>query len=103
MKVNNKKYIFYFLQKVVQPVAREGSLAVRAISVPALLSVLFFLSCTGGRTSTADEKGDTIAFRRTSSTPGTKGRVCSTMRYVSRSARRRYSHRCTVPCWANWE
>ena len=63
MKVNNKKYIFYFLQKVVLPVAREGSLAVRAISVPALMPVLFLLSCTGGRTSTADEKGDTIAFR----------------------------------------
>ena len=64
MKVNNKKYIFYFLQKVVLPVAREGSLAVRAISVPALMPVLFLLSCTGGRTSTADEKGDTATALR---------------------------------------
>lgn len=53
----------YFLQKVVLPVACDGSPTARILRVPAFAAALFLLSCSGGKTSTADEAGDTIPLR----------------------------------------
>ena len=58
-----KETIKYFLHKVVPTVACERSLAARTLRGTALGVVLCLFSCTGNKTSTADEKGDTIVFR----------------------------------------
>lgn len=61
--MKEKLLLKYFLQKVVKSVAREGSLTARILHVSALVAALFLLSCSGGKTSTADEAGDTITLR----------------------------------------
>ena len=61
--MKEKLLLKYFLQKVVKSEARDGSLALRILHVPALVAALFLLSCTGSKTSTADEAGDTITLR----------------------------------------
>lgn len=61
--MKEKLLLKYFLQKVVSSVAREGSPTARTLWVPTLVAVLFLLSCSGGKTSTADETGDTIPLR----------------------------------------
>ncbi len=61
--MKEKLLLKYFLQKVVKSVARDGSLASRILRVPALVAALFLLSCTGSKTPTADEAGDTIPLR----------------------------------------